>query len=154
MAVFSNGNFGFNQLFHFSLKIFPFRSFDTETQLWDTPAPVPFGANCFSAVEMNGLIYVSGEILDTLHFWCYNPEQNSWTQKAAIHIEDEIDSDHAELFKVKGRICFCNVQIGFHTYDHNLDGWSKVENCSSHHFFLSIFLTGIYNTISGGNSGS
>lgn len=86
-------------------------------------APLPFSANNYIAIEMNGLIFVSGIVFNSLKLWCYAPEQNLWIEKAGIRARNEIDN---VLFKVKGRICLCNHHIGFYTYDVNRDCWTKV----------------------------
>lgn len=88
-----------------------------------TREPLPYQMKKLSAVEMNGLIYVAGAITSTddysSNFWCYNPNENVWTEKPHTCVEG------ADLFlrKIKESIFICNH---FMIYDVSLNRWKKV----------------------------
>lgn len=101
-------------------------SFDTEEKLWEVRAPLPFSADKYSAIEMNGLLYVSGIEYNSLQMWSYAPEQNLWTEHAHIRTRNENDIETIVLSKMKERLCLYNHQIGFYMYDIGHDRWTKV----------------------------
>lgn len=105
---------------------FVVHSFDTDKKLWETRAPVPFVASDFEAIEMNGSLYVAGDRYDALVFYCYDAEQDLWSEKASVHTGEEI-KDPA-LFKVKERICFYDRKNGFQSYNSSLNQWTKVKH--------------------------
>lgn len=79
-----------------------------------------------SAIELDGLIYVVGNIERTqniaTNFWCYDPKTNEWFEKANCYcIKLRID-----LIKVNGSICVCDYHVGFMRYDDALNSWIQV----------------------------
>lgn len=79
-----------------------------------------------SAVEMDGLIFITGKIEKTQNyasnFWCYDPSENVWTAKAHTNL----DKRGLELFKSLGSICVCKTGVGFVKYDLATNRWTKV----------------------------
>lgn len=89
-------------------------------------------------VELNGLIYASGMRFYSLKLWCYDPEEDKWTEQEGIGNQsqeepedgdvyyDDDERDDVNLFKMAGHLRACNQTIGFQTYDTELDDWTEV----------------------------
>lgn len=116
-----------------------------EKKAWEMMKPLPYRMSQLSAVELNGLIYVSGNIDPSeeysSNFWCYDPNRNLWTEKSHTNL-DERD---IVLCKTKQSIFICNHHVGLLKYDVALNRWSKVFDCKQmhhkhNHSFYSRFL--------------
>lgn len=80
-----------------------------------------------SAVELNGMIYVAGNIDrsedHSSNFWCYDPNRNVWNEKAHTNL----DGHKLVLCKTKQTIFLCNHLVGLLKYDAAVNRWSKVR---------------------------
>lgn len=79
-----------------------------------------------SVIELDGLIYVAGEIVETenytSNFWCYDPNRDDWTEKAHTNL----DKERIVLVKSHHSICICMTKVGFVKYDVAMNRWTKV----------------------------
>lgn len=103
------------------------RSFDIKRIRWQIFQPLAFRMQQISAIELNGLMYLTGTVdrseNDTSNFWCYDPYRNVWSEKACI----ELGGAKIVLCKAQRSIFVCNHHVGFLLYDETLDEWVKVR---------------------------
>lgn len=90
--------------------------------MWETRAQIPLYGFHGNVVEMNGLIYMASidQNNGCNRFWCYDPEEDTWTEKMRF-----VGSQ--TIFKAGGRLCTIFAGTSLKRYDPALDSWTLVN---------------------------